>query len=1163
MENELNLALEYLMTGGARGKYTNLNMQGMEAMQTHVTYTLSVSVTVADPSRPLIIYTISDNQNPSLGSLVCRMPVGVSTRSVLDLYPDQLPTLLGLTDCPSNNVANLYYALNPWVAGGPLTPLTQFNSASVGMLPLALTDGAGYNCSQPNLLASFDRGATISNTVDALATIVEAGLNALQGSIYLGIVNETVQPKSLNKAGLAGYTQGYNGEFYTGIITDEVFAVAAPIGEIQYFTTANVSQVSQTRYLSQVSVIPNPAMTMADFGANVLPANQQGFPLFDALRNSTQPLYYNQTTFTCYLQWELYTLNSNHNDKCLVITVYSDWGNVDDDDNLQITSVAENQFIDVLPANHDQYLSDSCSFVASCPTQLPGKAIRPMPFFLIGIRIIAYIRVNDGTILPVDYELSQLKFNTRVGIQDLSMTGKTGASYIFFNDYAGPIEVINKMVYNVIPTSDQISLLGSYTEPPLHSSYGKIATEYLKAVLGRCQGYVGNKAQYETFVANIDVDRLYLTAPRGGHTLASMIASHSRDLPTEVPQHDAVAMYTASNLSKKIKKYGSHALKGVGKVATVLGNTAYQMALQAADQELAGATGMNFAQHQSYPSYHSYTASSNQVDMTNPSGYARRTMTSKYTASNVGERFNKFDPRLTRPAVCHTGLDPATVPGALSAALTHSIHTNAALRSVKNGSANVHEKEHIRNLLAVDGGIYHVGHSASNPFDEYYDSSMASSGVNPFDEFLSVAGKDETPALSSREPTVSIDSSYSTIISNTHGTVVKPNYSNAKSGNAYARIVEGLVTLGEGVGNFITVPDSELDNPLVLFVITTRKPMGHEHHVAKFWAEGGRVSYVADDGPASFSLRITGMLSILDEDLFNFCEALSFVHTLGVQLDGLYVELPSSYVGDPITGSSWHLAFVAACMGLPAGPILTGRVGRLGDVKTVGDVDIKILAASLARVKMPMAFPEQTVLESEDARRIVAASMLRMSRLEESANFSALPIKGVADLFSLVNTVFISCMTLGNSEMQSRKVKAKGLTTEQARAIKQEKRAETAERVRLKEEMAKFEKAKKDAAKSRVSANKVKVSNNVAAINYKGKYYDLNNIKDLPSEYGVYPIVPADYPDGVEDVEVSAFGLTGTIQVPVVVSVEKRPKAKASAAAPSRVKVTRVWHDEE
>jgi len=948
-DEKMENMIKYFLSGGTAGEYINTNEQGFNLMEASNTHTITATIDNADPSRPVFIIQQADIQDPRIGAYLARFPSGVSGRAVFDLYPiSDLYLPVPAMNTTSDRVANAYFTLGTWPSG-TRTGATPYTPSACGFYPLALNDGAGYGVANSNFTKTFNLGYTGCNRIKVRTTTVDAGNNALQGSIYGGIIHDKLIPSVATKSGIAGLTTAHNGSFLSCGILDPVVSVLSPsTQEVSYFTNNMIRERSQSRVLQSKFQIPTPTYSMRWFGVDSNQDNGQGFPVFNAIKEN---FFYNQQAFRVDSQWYGRRKAIDTQQFSFILTLYADWGTVDSGDNLQITSVTCNQFNVVMP-DKDFVLPFSSNL--SCQVRNPiapeGASINPMTFYFIGLRITCNLLDQSGNLLPVDEFIDEFAMTTTISIDDLSLTGDEVGAVIAINDYTGPFEVTQDVRYSVIPNALNTALLGGYTVPPTYEDVRKTVKLWLATTFGRSGGMLGTESQYEEVVSKSNLfDKVFLEAPLGGHTMSSYLRSlRTKGLsPSRGVSGDS---YFAKSFLQKLKGIGrklhetpaGRGLIGVAKgVYKVGGDMLYD--------ELEDMTGVDVK----------------ELRDTYRSGSYRMSSYSKSQTREYG--CNSYDPSRCLPATIMGDYEHPEVNE-----LMDKPHVAMALIKLMLGKHSDEDRSLLQMALASVGKILHSGHTAS----------------------------------SAPRPLPEIDESYGQVINGSR--VVKIG----ATVPAIQRLALKTST-AKGRAKFIAVGPNAGVSPLILtLTVHAQMPRTRQNFEAVYFDETPNgIELTTGDRPVSFVIYFStlfGLSQAPQEVLDSLIQCITYLRRCSIQFGNSdYVTISDSYVGEPLSGDSFFLAFTAACLNVPIGPVFTGTVSSSGIIGRVGDIDNKISAIAQLPDCLTLFIPEQEL--SEASRALVEQTIARVSYFRMTKDkCSIMPVHTVAMMLMSLNSTIMS-----------------------------------------------------------------------------------------------------------------------------------------------------------
>lgn len=969
-EQTINNAIDYSLSGGTRGSFTNSNEQGFGVMEASNTFTITATIAVSDPARPVFIIQQSDVLRPQLGFYAARFPRDVAGNDVYDLFPiTQVPAYYPKMATTTNVVANAYFDLALWPSG-TRSGFVPFTSSAAGYYPLNLDNGAGYGVANANFQEVFDRGYCVGNRMQVRSTIIDAGINAFQGSIYGGIIQQKMTPEVATKSGLAGLTNAKHGTFYTGSIADPAVCVTIPnTQEMAYFTNDSIRELSQTRVLKQTFAAPTATYTIRNFAADTAVFNGQGIPAFNAIENG---LFFNQNPCLAHVQIG-FTRNATVDAApygTVSICMYADYANVDQNDQLVITSMLVDQFNVPIDIAVNQPQSINMSFDVPSPVKPLGTLIRPMPFYFVGIRYTT--AVYEGSSLSAvsfDSYYSQFSITTTITIDDLSLTGDEVSGVIALNDYTGPFEAVQDLRFAAIPNVRNSALLGPYIQPPEFLENIKIVKDFLSVILGRSGGLIGSQAMYDDVMDRLkDKDKAYVMAPRGGYNMSTLHRALSSRMvaPSRVISDDN---YFSASLLKKMKNFGNKVMRSpAGGVIREIGNTAYKvggnMLYDLAEQE----TGVDFR------------------DLAEASGLRGN----RYHSSDVEQTefgTNRFNPANTRPAMYCSSF---RLPKGLRKDAHPSVR-NALVR-LKKGNADVDDHALVSNILAAAGQVLRDGYNNSDVNEDFS---------------LPDVEEDEPVAIPQRQY---LNPVYGCEVSK----VVVPNFSGLSA--VLSRIVERKTT-PYGKAYFISIPESEYSTPLIVTLsVEPKLPSTSQTFIPYFFKVLGetgrqRAVRVMPEETSNLLIYVSQILAFEDSA---FEAAVSYLLRCGVTFQNTeHVLVDESFIGTPLSGNSFMLAFVMACLQTPLGPVFTGVVNDEGAVGPIGDPDIKIKAVCDNEFK-PTLFIARTQV-NEESHGVIMRTLTRMNyfRLGKRES-SVIQLDYVSQIYS---TLFSTAMApaLANS----------------------------------------------------------------------------------------------------------------------------------------------------
>jgi hypothetical protein len=767
-------------------------------------------------------------------------------------------------------------------------------------------------------------------------TIIDAGVNAFQGSIYGGILQQKMTPDVATKSGVAGLTNAKHGSFYTGSIAEPAVCVTVPnTQQLAYFTNDSIRELSQTRVLKQTSIVPLGPYTMRFFGIDATPLNGQGYPLFNAIENG---LFFNMNPCLCSVQIG-FTRNATPDLApfgTASFSIYGDYANVGPNDDFVITSVLLDQYNMPISTTVGQPESLNISFDVPSPVTPAGTLIRPMPFYFVGIRLVAAF-YEGGSLAPVPFDGYAATFSatTTITIDDLSLTGDEVAGVLALNDYAGPFEAIQDIRFAAIPNVKNSALLGPYILPPEYTETTRVVKDFLSTILGRSGGLIGSGQMYRNIMDSLgDKDKAYVMAPKGGYNMSSLSNALRQRMVTP-SRHLPDNNYFASSLLRKMRGLTKKVMRSpFGDAIKDVGNQAYKIGGNMLYEAVEDQTGVDFR------------------ELADSTGLRGRHSSSYYSSSYDGGDFgnNRYDPALTRPAMFCSSFK---IPKAFKKDAHPSVIS--ALSRVKKGLADIDDRALVTNILSAAGQTFREGyHSSDAPTRE---------------------SDDEAEVVSKRvDPSQFMAASYGTVVSR-----VKVPAFNAVSASL-SRIIERK-TSPHGQAHFISIAETPHSPPLIMTcIVATKLPSTTQNFTSYYFRLIGDSSVVqailvSPEESASVQIRFSTLLNFSTEGIQ---DAVTYLLRCGIVFQNTeYVLVDESYSGEPLRGDSFILAFVMACLQVPLGPIFSGTVMKNGAIGRIGDSDIKIAAVASNDLKPTLLIARTEV--TDESQGIIDRTLVRLN----------------------------------------------------------------------------------------------------------------------------------------------------------------------------------------
>lgn len=512
----------FAISGGEVGKSVNTNSDFKEAMSASVTYTSDLQMATNSPlSETRVIISQNEVSNPDFGYLVCAFPSSVDSGSQLT-HSKYFSTGLGVTADPKS------MGVNP-------------SRGTMGPMPVALPSNE-YGVSQV-LADNFDRGHTVTSKLEVFPTLIQAGGSDLQGTVWGILANSVPPPSTLNRATLSASVGSDRGEYVLDKVTEGVAAVQIGNRDLAYFTGQSVDPVAQT--VRRRKTVSTPST---------------GTAINFAITNYDEMgLYYYTGNMDCSLNIGLGWDNSTAPNPTVTVTLWADWAYLTPSGQLTYQSVSVGG-AQATPNNDTVHAYMSLSGTAVCPTVARTAGNAPTPVFFIGFRVTT---VTGGTSEGVRFD-----FTLDTNVPEGSIGVRNYASYVFIEDYTGPISVTRRCEFSVVPTAENLPLLASSMQRPASEEFNSTLADINHQLTGHSYGFLGTRQKFgEMMTQFMNPDALW----------NRFAANKSREMNLEPdPQFSASGLH----LSKALRGLKS-GLHDAASVAQAVGEVAGPMAMMA------------------------------------------------------------------------------------------------------------------------------------------------------------------------------------------------------------------------------------------------------------------------------------------------------------------------------------------------------------------------------------------------------------------------------------------------------------------------------------------------------------------------------------------------------------------------------------------------------
>jgi len=476
----------YKLSGGAKGSWVNANNQNANTMLQRITSDFNLNVSTAYSNTTFII---SENEppNPTLLSYAAQTPSGSDADQAQVIYVSgiQLPAVT----TTNQSAASAFFSI-PGVTAAPVTSDISLSDTVSGPFPIKLSYNLGLNLND-----NYSRGQLVTSKLDIMPTLWQAGSTNLTGDLTGSQISSGIQPSSFSRSGLRQLVGSTRGNTVFTSIKHMVSSIQLGGPDVNNFSSyGSAAPGTPGQSVANVS-FTSTQLSQADTANSI---NPPGLPII------------NYTQMELYLYRGSVAVMANVIVNCgslqgqsLYLTLIAWYGYNDGNGNLKMIGVAASSLSLYLPTDGFDVTG---SMNITLPNPFDYQAVvngEQIPCFFIGIS--AYGQSSTEASL---LNLGFMVINMFVEYNQGPLPGFDNKTMVIVENYDGPLTVQRDASYAVVPTAAQASLLNNYSRLTYDIDFISKAMSCSTYFTGGSYGFLGTNAEISDFIDKLSPEML-------------------------------------------------------------------------------------------------------------------------------------------------------------------------------------------------------------------------------------------------------------------------------------------------------------------------------------------------------------------------------------------------------------------------------------------------------------------------------------------------------------------------------------------------------------------------------------------------------------------------------------------------------------------------------